>query len=44
MKREHSPLCDTQLGPEFEVRDGEVLMTLHACLNYACLDDEEATS
>lgn len=32
MSANHEPWCDSQLGPEFEVRDGEVVMTIHACL------------
>lgn len=39
--RQHSPLCDTQLGPEFEVRDGVVLMTIHACVDFECLNRQD---
>ena len=28
----HLADCDSQLGPEFEVGDGEVTMTIHVCL------------
>lgn len=31
----HTPDCDSQLGPEFEVGEGVVTMTLHAC--FGCL-------
>jgi len=42
MSREHSPLCDTRLGPEFRVANGEVVMTLHVCVGFECLDNEDA--
>lgn len=29
---QHEPWCDSQLGPEFEVHPGEVVMTIHTCL------------
>lgn len=38
MGERHRPDCDSQLGPEFEVRDGAVHMTIHACMG--CIDDE----
>lgn len=28
----HEPWCDSQLGPDFEVRDGAVVMTIFACM------------
>lgn len=34
----HHPLCDTRLGPEFETREGEVVMRLHICVGYQCWD------
>jgi hypothetical protein len=38
-KREHHPLCDSRLGPYFEVRPGEVVMSLHFCWAFECWDE-----
>ena len=39
MKRPaHHPACDTELGPEFKVEPGVVLMTIHVCLG-ECWDE-----
>ena len=35
----HVPWCDSQIGPEFEVRDGVVHMTITACMG--CADEPE---
>lgn len=37
----HKPDCDTQLGPDYEVGDGVVTMTLHVC--FGCLPIFEDT-
>lgn len=29
---QHEPWCDSQLGPEYEVVDGVLRMTVHVCL------------
>lgn len=36
----HVPWCDTRLGPDFEQREGEVIVTIFACLG--CLPAEAA--
>lgn len=38
----HHPACDTQLGPEFEVQPGRVLMTIHVCMG-ECWAEFDAT-
>ena len=40
MSENHEPWCDSQLGPDFEVGDGEVRMTIFACLG--CKGEELA--
>ena len=34
--KSHAPWCDSVLGPDFEVGDGEVRMTLFACWAFEC--------
>jgi len=36
----HLPECDSQLGPEFEVRDGVVYMTITACMGCVVIEVE----
>ena len=36
---QHHPLCDVNLGPDFEVGEDEVVMTIFACVGFECWDE-----
>lgn len=37
--RGHHPACDSRLGPDFEVGDGKVTMTIGICWDFECWDE-----